>query len=85
MRESPSTIRLTLSLGPVVRERAGRGERRLTIETPATSPAALMQWLGIADIAGDLMVVVNHHMLVDDSTPLNDGDQVGLYLPFEGG
>jgi molybdopterin converting factor small subunit len=78
-------IHLTLNLGPVVRERAGRGQRRVRVETEATTPAALLRELGVADLGDDLLVVVNHAMVTDEHAPLKDGDEVGLYLPLEGG
>jgi len=78
-------IRLILNLGPVVRERAGQGARRVRLETEATTPLALLRELGVADLGDDLLVVVNHAMVTDDQAPLHDGDEVGLYLPLEGG
>ncbi|GEM_PF-5796245 len=78
-------VRLTLRLGPVVRERAGAGARVVQVETEAATPAELLRWLGLADLADDLMVVVNHQMVTDGQAPLRDGDEVGLYLPLEGG
>ena len=78
-------IAITLNLGPVVRERVGQGQRRLRLETEAATAGALIESLGVADWREDLMLVVNHHMVIDDATALRDGDEVGLYLPLEGG
>lgn len=78
-------MHLTLNLGPVIRERAGHSQRRLRLETPARTPNELLRWLGVEELADDLMVVVNHEMVIDYAAPLHDGDEVGLYLPFEGG
>jgi molybdopterin converting factor small subunit len=78
-------IRLTLNLGPVVRERAGLRQRRARLETEAATTGELLRRLGVADLSDNLMVVVNHRMVTDELTPLAEGDEVGLYLPLEGG
>ena len=50
-----------------------------------TQPQNRMRRLGVADLSDNLMVVVNHRMVTDEATPLAEGDEVGLYLPLEGG
>jgi len=78
-------IRLTLRLGPVVRKRAGLRERRARLEVDAVTTGELLARLGVAELSDNLMVVVNHRMVTDEKTPLAEGDEVGLYLPLEGG
>ena len=70
-------IRLILSLGPVVRERAGLRARRAHLEVEAATTGELLRRLGVVDLSDNLMVVVNHRMVTEALTPLAEGDEVG--------
>lgn len=85
-------VRLFASL----RERAGWGERLLTVDFPAATALSLWRQLNLAvggdasgatggdDLPAGLRVAINQSFASPD-TPLADGDEVAFLPPISGG
>jgi len=79
-------IRLFVEVFGAVSTKLSSGEGELTFP-PDTSPAALVDWLGVRD--GEQFVILINGQPVQlaqrDQPVMKDGDRIAVFPPMEGG
>ena len=82
-REYPAAVRVKVRLFAGLRERAGWGERELTVPDGARAEAVWAS-LGLGEEPGGLLYAVNREY-AERGHPLAEGDEVALIPPVSGG